>query len=113
MWKEFFSGWVLNTAGRQVLVVRYEDLLEDTITEVRRILHYLKVPFSKEHLQSLKKAGFEQFHRKHNNNFDYFTRKQRLHIYNVVVQTIKMLAKDNNGKIFGIKGYLPHNIVIA
>ena len=111
MWKEFFSGWVLNTAG-QVLVVRYEDLLEDTVTELRRILHFLKVPFSKEHLQSLKKRGFEQFHRKHSHGFDYFTKKQRLHVYNVVVQTIKMLAKNNNDKIFGIKEYLPNNIVI-
>ena len=50
VWKEFFSGWVLNTAGQRLLVVRYEDLLEDTITELRRILHFLKVPFSKEHM---------------------------------------------------------------
>ena len=113
MWKEFFSGWVLNTAGRRVLVVRYEDLLEDTITEVTRILHFLEVPFSNERLQSLKKTGFDQFHRNHSNEFDYFTRKQRLHVYSVVVETIKMLVKDNNGKIFGTKEYLPNNIVIA
>ena len=85
--------------------------LEDTITEVTSILHFFIVPFSKEHLQSQKKTGFEQFHQKHSHDFDYFTRKQRLHVYNVVVQTIKM--EDNNGKTFGIKEYLPHNIVIA
>ena len=74
--KNFSLGtWVLNTAGRRVLVVRYEDLLEDTVTEVKCILHFLKVPFFKEHLQSLKKTGFEQFHRKHSHGFDYFTRK--------------------------------------
>lgn len=111
VWKEFFSGWVLNTAGQRVLVVRYEDLLEDTVTELRHILHFLKVPFSKEHLQSLKKRGFEQFHRNHSHGFDYFTKKQRLHVYNVVVQTIKMLAKNNNDKIFGIKEYLPHVVI--
>ena len=113
MWKEFFFGWVLNTAGRRVLVVRYEDLLEDTITEVTRILHFLEVPFSNERLQSLKKTGFDQFHRNRSNEFDHFTRKQRLHVYSVVVQTIKMLGNDNNGKTFGIGEYLPHNIVLA
>ena len=92
--------------------MRYEDLLEDTVTEVRHILHFLKVPFSKEHLQSLKKRGFELFHRKHSHGFDYFTKKQRLHVYNVVVQTIKMLAKNSNDQTFGIKEYLPNNIVI-
>ena len=95
-------------------MVRYEDLLEDTVTEVKCILHFLKVPFSKEHLQGLKKTGFEQFHRKHSHGFDYFTRKQHLHVYNVVVQTIKMLAKSNSDCItFGIKEYLPHDVVIA
>jgi len=56
-----------------VIVVRYEDLLRDTKTQLRRMLDFLEFPYTEERLDCVINHQVQTFHRKHSHNFDPFS----------------------------------------
>ncbi len=108
-WLKHFK-WVVegHQTGRRVLVVRYEDFKSDALTQVKRMLDFLGVPYSDEALQKRMSKDFGKFHRKHNpaSDFDHYTAEQRNHMKGLIRETIKYLKSNNNGITYGIEEYL-------
>ncbi len=77
-------NWLVkgHQTGRRVLVVRYEDLKSDLLTQVKKMLDFLGVPYSDEALQKRMSKDFGKFHRKHDpaSDFDHYTAEQRNYI---------------------------------
>lgn len=59
-----------------LLVVSYEDLLNNTLREIVKIMKFLSVPFESHSLQKLVAEGFSMFHRHSATNKEYFTSSQ-------------------------------------
>ena len=96
-----------NKTGRPVLVVKYEDLKSDSLTQVKRMLEFLKVPYSDEELKKRLSEDFKTFHRSHtNDDFDHFTPYQRKVVLEIVKEVVMMLKEQNNGQTYGIEEYL-------
>ena len=107
-WVSYFQ-WLLEgvSAGHPVLVVRYEDLKSDSLTQVERMLEFLKVPYSNEALEKRMSQDFGKFHRQHSGtDFDHYTTEQRNHIKGLVKQALELLKTSNNGTTYGIEDYL-------
>ena len=51
-----------------VLVVKYENLLTDLHTELKRMMLFLEFPYTEDDLQCTINSAFEGFHRKHKGN---------------------------------------------
>ncbi len=108
-WPSYFK-WLVkgHQTGRQVFVVRYEDLKSDLLTQVKRMLDFLGVPYSDEALQKRMSEDFGKFHRKHDpaSDFDHYTAEQRNHITGLIRQAIEFLKTNNNGTTYDIEEYL-------
>ena len=75
------------------IVVRYEDLVTDTRTQLQRMLEFLQYPYTKERLDCVINHQVETFHRKHNHEFDPFTTRQRQKLHDVMKAIEPLLNK--------------------
>ena len=94
-----------------VLVVKYEDLKSDSLTQVKRMLEFLRVPYSEEELQKRLSQDYGKFHRNKtysSSSFDPYTPEQRKYILTMIQDVVDLLKTHNNGSTFGIEEYLQH-----
>ena len=93
--------------GRPVLVVKYEDLKSDSLTQVKRMLEFLRVPYSDKELEKRLRGDFKSFQRKHtNSNFEYYTPEQKQFVKSMMLEALKYLYIYNNGTTYGIQDYM-------
>ena len=57
-WQKTVLGWTVNSAGHSVVVVKYEDMKTNTSKELRRMLHFLQVPYTETQFQSVVTRGY-------------------------------------------------------
>ena len=76
-----------------VVVVRYEDLLKDTRTQLRRMLDFLEFPYTEERLDCVINHQVQTFHRKHSHNFDPFSPALHRKFLQVMKQVEPLLNK--------------------
>ena len=105
-WQQYFIGWIVNGRGHPVLVVRYEDLKTDKIGQVKRMLDFLRVPYSEDELQKRMEADLGTFRRKHHGEFEHFTSKQRDYVRQKIAETLDYLKKRNYEDTLGVTEYL-------
>ena len=88
-WKKHVSQW-LNTRGIPVLFVGYENLRNDTYTELKRMLDFLGYPYSDEDVLCTVRRRDESFHRNHT---------KEIHPYSPELQTFvnSQIKQINNG----------------
>ena len=76
-WRTLFS-WVINSTDHHpTLVVRYENLKQNTIRQVKTMLDFLQFSYKEEVMEEQLEKDFRQFRRKHRGSFEHFTTKQR------------------------------------
>ena len=78
-----------------VIVVRYEDLVADTRTELQRMLDFLNCPCTKERMDCVMDHQIETFHRKHQQNFDPFTKQQKEQLIKTMKQVEPLFNLHN------------------
>lgn len=102
-WREIVQLWVIGglKAGKQVMVVHYEELQRARNTQIIRMLKFLKQSTSKQLMQE-----FNTFHRQHSNEFEPYTNKQKNYVLSVVQDTIKDLAQNNMQSQINLTQYL-------
>lgn len=109
-WVDYFK-WMVDgrRSGHPVLVVRYEDLKSDLLTQMKRILHFLGTPHCDGALQKrLSNNTYDKFHRPHTpvTNFYHYTPEQRQYVKRLVEETIEYLEANNSRITYGIEEYL-------
>ena len=106
VWQQYFIGWVIKGLGHPVLVVRYEDLETDRIGQMKRMLDFLRVPYSEVELLKRMEVDLESFRPKNHIDFEHFTPKQRDCVQRVITETLGVLKKWNHGDTLGVAEYL-------
>ena len=94
--------------NRPFLIVRYEDIKSDALSQVKKINNFLNIPVSDQLLQTRITTGYETFHRSHPQEFEHYTPQQTKQVLKVVREVVNMLQKENNGSgdTFGITDYI-------
>ncbi len=89
-------------------MVKYEHVKADSLSQIKRMLEFLKVPYTDEELTKRLSDGFNKFKRKHNSReeFDHFTSEQREMLMNLTQDAVRLLQEKNNGEAYGIEDYL-------
>ena len=108
MWSTRLINWVINNTGHPVHVVRYKDLKQDTVKEVKKMLNFLKVEFDDQELESRLTEDFDTFHRKHTNadNYEHYSLEQREYMKTMLQHTIKMAEARGKQDLLGLHEYL-------
>ena len=107
-WKAHVSGWVISGRSNPFLIVRYEDLKQNTVREVLRMVEFLgfKGLFTEASIQDKLGDGYNGFYRNHQDNFEHFTSDQKALIEKTVRETVSLLAERGLEQSFPIKDYL-------
>ena len=100
-WQRTVLGWLTENRGHPVLVLKYEQLLTDTAEELKRVLDFLRVPYSAAQLEKVVQQGYDRFKRTHTDKekFDHYTESQREHVKGVIRRTSKILSEHNSVNI--------------
>lgn len=108
-WLDRIQNWVLTqTPQHPVIVVRYEDLKQDTLKEVEKMVTFLGFPFNEEDTAQKLAEDFTSFKRPHNEEEDFkrYTDEQILHMKSVVLQAIKLTEDKNMTHVVRLSDYL-------
>ena len=91
-WQEIIQHWLIEggKAGNEVLVVHYEELKKNREIQVKRMLNFLGVNLSKAPNQD-----FSTFHRRHEKEFEPYTKKQKQYVLTAIRNTIRELEQSN------------------
>ena len=92
-----------------IMVVRYEDIKEDHIGQIERMLKFLEFPFDKTELKVKLHREFEAFKRPHKEEFEYYTPEQKKYVNTILLDTIKILTQHNMEQFFKLEDYLDFN----
>ena len=92
---KMINSW-LSSKGTKIptIVVRYEDLVTDTRTQLQRMLEFLQYPCTKEQLDCVINHQVETFHRKQH-SFDPFTDEQKQKFIKIMKQVEPLLTLYN------------------
>ena len=103
-------NWVLNEAQYPVHVVRYEDLQQDTIGEVKKMLKFLNVSYEDVDVESRmnQKESLQTFHRKHDasSDFEHYTPEQTARLKKSLLKAVKEAEACNKSSTLGLDEYL-------
>ena len=93
-WKVHITQW-LKVTEIPVLVVGYENLINNTYTELKRMLDFLGYPYSKDDVLCAIKSPNENFHRKHTKDSHVFSPELKQIIISNIKQVNANLLKHN------------------
>ena len=100
-------NWVVSGKNHPVLLVKYENLKDNMLSEVKRMLRFLKVDFSDKEVESRVAAGFNAFQRKHSGrDFDPYTPELRHYVQSKVNASVHFLEAHNLGHLVQIQDYV-------
>ena len=102
------QNWVISEIQHPVHVVRYEDLQQDTVGEVERMLNFLNVSYNKLDMESKLKEDFGTFHRKHDpsSENEHYTPEQREVVRRALAKAITMAKAHNKSSLLRLDDYL-------
>ena len=105
-WQKTIVKW--GTSGHSVLVVRYEDLKKDYLTQVVRMLDFLKQNYMYTDLVKKLHGGFDLFKRKHSvsDQFEHYTKEQKIKINAIIRETTEILKRHELDLLFQLRQYL-------
>lgn len=63
--------------------------------QVRKVLDFLRFPFSEKELTSAVKAGFSSYYRNHTDSFQHFTQQQRTVVNTAISEAVMRLRVQN------------------
>lgn len=116
-WKEFVSNisirwqktiikWSSSSSNHHsVLVVHYEDVKNDSLAQVERILDFLKQNYDRTELRIKVEDGFGGVQRQHRDEYEHYTRDQKISINEMIMKTIHTLQLHKLDHLFRIKEY--------
>ena len=101
-WYQTVQGWLMS---HQTLAVKYEDLLKDTKQQLLRILDFVGVPYSRQQLERVVRAGYEEYQRPPGAKFEHYTEEQKTYVRQLV-QSIITALKTSDHLALKIEDYL-------
>ena len=94
-WKEHVQRWLSGKVpyGSTILVVKFEDLLNDLRTELIRMMKYLEYPYTEEDLNCTIKSNTNFFRRdrSHSQHIEHFTQTQIDVVYRKIQEVARFL----------------------
>ena len=100
--------YFVNNVVHNKLYVMYENLLNDSLSEVRRMLEFLDFEFSESELESRLQQPFYTFQRNHTEEFEHFTPIQRSYVNFIIESTIEALKDSEFAGQIPLEEYLEY-----
>ena len=87
--------WLEQANVSSILVIKYEDMLTDLATEVRKMLDFLQVPYTDKDIECVVNNKLESYHRKKGEPFDHYIPADRQFVLDKLMSVETLLNKYN------------------
>lgn len=106
-WRDHVSGWIIAGKHNPFHIIRYEDLKNDTVKELKKILDFLGfLHISEADIEERLGDGYNSFYRNHKDDFGHYTEEQKSYVHQQVQETINALREHGKEAVFPIHEYL-------
>lgn len=107
-WIDRLDNWVFNNNNHAVHVLSYEDLKEDKVREIEKILDFLKYPYNHDELVKKLTEDFTELQRPHGNNIDFqhYTPEQKQIIAHTLETVMSKAKASGKADLFHFHDYL-------
>ena len=105
-WMLMMEHYIIDPGDHPVLVIRFEDLKRDAVTEIKKMLDFLEFPYSEVKLEERLREGYAQFLRGHDDHFEHYTKEQTAHVNEAIRRIIKRLRENDVMDSIGLPLYL-------
>ena len=105
-WRRMIEHYIINNRVQPILVVKYEDLKADPVTQVKRMLTFLRHPYQDREVEERLKGGFSYYYRNHTDTFEHYTAEQIAHMNYVIKSVIDKLKQKNITNFIPLEPYL-------
>lgn len=103
-WQKTIIKW--STSNHSVLVVKYEDLEKDSLSQVVRMLDFLNQDYNRTELAAKLEGGFTDFQRSHGDSYEHYTEDQKREVNAMIMETVNILKAHNLDHLFPISDYI-------
>lgn len=104
-WKNIILEWVIKWSPTSpILVVMYEDILNDTVGELTKMLNYLDCHVDFERIKAA--VHLSRFKRRHTMKFQHFTEDQINFLNQVIEEMEQALSDAGKTHILSVQHYL-------
>lgn len=87
--------WLEEANLSSVLVIKYEDMLRDFTSELKKMLDFLQVSYSNEDIDCVANGKLEDFHRNRTNSFNHYSPSDRQLVWHSLMSIEGLLNKYN------------------
>lgn len=112
-WQETIVGWLINNHHHRVLVAKYDDLQDNAITEVMRMLDFLGYPYSLSTITKKLRRNYDEFQRSHSNRtslvLDYFTKSQISFLNSIINNTAHIITAHRLQHVCDVTKFIYHH----
>ena len=106
-WTLRLHQWVIDQDTYSVHILRYEDLKNNTVEEVKRVLDFLNVYYNSDTLADVLKEDYSEFHRPHSgDNFEHYSVEQKEWLKHLLLETMEAAEKAGKSKLLRLDEYL-------
>ena len=85
----------LDEVNIPTLVIKYEDMVDDLQTQLKKMLHFLQVTYSKEQIDCVLNNELNRFHRRKVTDFNHYTPELRKLVVDGLKNVEPILNKHN------------------
>ena len=103
-WKNFVLEWVIKFKG-PLCVAKYEDLVADAVSEVLRILDFLKFDYNEEVVRSAVSQEYSRYQRKQHASYNLYTAEQERDMLSMLNEVSESLVKKNKMYLLSVEEY--------
>ena len=97
IWRDIIIDWVV--LGTEVMVVHYEDFLEDRVLQLRTILGYLSLDVDTRRLQCIQFAYLDFYKRRTSQSMDNILTKELKSKFDQVVEEVNQILRKRGHPI--------------
>lgn len=107
-WYNLYTRWFASAVENNVpiLVVRYEDIKQNKVLEIEKMLKFLRFEVSHYVVMDKLHDDFEVFHRSHSDMFEHYTEVQQKKVNNIILKADRFLKSYDRKNLFLLREYL-------
>lgn len=106
-WSTRLHLWVINQDKYPVHILRYEDLRQDFVGEIEKVLIFLNMAYDSDALKSKLGADYTEYRRPHHSDeFEHFSEKQRELVRSVVLDVNNAADRVNKSSLLRLDEYM-------
>lgn len=105
-WLDQVVSWLALAKTHPILVVRYEDIKDDTLGQVKRMLDFLMFHYTEGTVRRQLEDGYTNFYRNHTATFEHYTSDQRVFVNSLIHEAAFRLKQHGVESVLNVDDYL-------